>query len=231
MPGKEIVPPEMITGLPAPTDFRRMLIEKLEADIAAVRFERGDVTQPEDTYALVRQLTEYEELAGEYARHLTGAVKIARQEREEELITAVGEQAGVPNGGLTVPAANGDIRLSLDHDNTHVVDQEILFSAVAGHLLADPDSIQDLIQLAVAAAVVPDEADILEQFLADMLIHAQRKLTQLGNFKGQISKVQAFAKEQARGGADGVAGMLNSSITTTTNYKGVKASRTQEKNS
>jgi hypothetical protein len=224
--GSEIVPQRLISGLSDPQEFGRELVTRLESDILAARQERGDVTSAEDTFGLIRDLQGYVETASEYSRKIMTAVKIAKQEIEVDLISAQGEQEGIPNGPLTVPDGDGtDIKVTLDVVNVHNVDTESLISAVAAQTLADPDSIESLVQLAVAAAVMPEERDRVESYLADMLTHAMRQLLSLGKFTGQITKAKRFAKDLSATGADGLASTVTSSIHSTRDYRGIKTER------
>jgi hypothetical protein len=230
---KELAPlPESVENLPEPREFARLLRERLEAEIIRVREERGEVHQAEDVYQLSRGLSRYIEIAGEYKRAFDGTAKIAKQELENELIDAVGEQDGTPTGGLTVPDLDGtDIKLALDQANSYDIDASVLRSALAARILESGAVQENVEQLAVSAAVHDDEeaSGKLDNYLAEVITLALEEYEQLGAFSPQVSKVRAFAKDLAGRGADSLASLVSAAIRKTQTYRGVKVSREERK--
>lgn len=235
-PSKELVLlPDSVRDLPLPAEFAKLLRAALESEIQRVRTARGEVVAPEDIHGLVRPLQRYVELAGEYMRAFQSTIKLAKLELEEELKDAVGEQDGIPLASYTVPDLDGtDIVLSRDTVNEHDIDTEPLQSAIAFAVLGMNDSVLGVQNLAIKAALVDDaekpdaEAD-LENFLAELLIQAQRRLATTGKFEAQISKVKAFAKELAGMGQDKVAATVTGAIRTTKGFRGVSVTRKERK--
>jgi hypothetical protein len=72
------------------------------------RAARGTVVTPEDTYPLVRRLTEADELLGQWSRAFSDAAKEARAIIEEEALTVAGaESDGMLSASLFVPDGAG----------------------------------------------------------------------------------------------------------------------------
>jgi hypothetical protein len=207
-----------------------MLKAWLESEIQRVREERGPVAAPEDTFALVRSLQSFWEVMAEYSRVISGVVKVAKQEQEEELKTAVGDQDGVPNGSLTVPDTDGTaIKLTLSAPNVHTIDVEPLRAALAWEILATTDVTEQVMETAMAAVMeLDDRAKALEDLESTMMraiTLALARQEELGKFEPQVSKVRALAKTLASAGFDNVAATVTRSITTKKDYKGITPSR------
>lgn len=197
-------------SMPSPHNLRLVLEDELTRRIQAMREERGEVQLPEDTFPLVRALAASEELLADYSAAFRKAVSTVRQELEQELIEAQGEQDGQPNGGMTVPDPRGDVRLSLDTSNDYDIDLDALRNAVCAMASSSPP-------LATLGMDVNARAAIAD--------YAVRLMLELGKFDPQVSKVRSFAAELSRNGDDSLAATVTSAIRKTSRYKGVKTTR------
>ncbi len=216
--------------LPTTQTIRRQLREQLNSGVLAERNRRGEVTRPEDTWPMQRSLAKVVEVCGEYSRAFADAAKEACQVAEEELVEAVGEQDGMPNGGMVVPDAEGDVRIKLDTRNEYEIDQDALHSAVAFQVLATVSWRDELIDTIDRDAPGAETTEETETLLAGLLVVAMQRLVELGSFRPGVMKARQFVKELGRmPGADGVASSVASSIRKDTQYRGVKIERVQEK--
>lgn len=236
-PGKELEPlPPEVERLPAPAEFGRIIRDRLEAEIVRVRAERGEVVTAEDTFALTRSLQAFDEVMGEYVNAMTGARKIAKAEIQEELKYAVGEQDGMPLGGLTVPDVDGtDIKISLDTPNVHTIDQDGLYPVVVADVMGAlrlTDSLQALAIESVMHQGMDEFNESTAKFdaaVAEALLLAQERVLSLGSFTPQVSKVRAAAKQLAAHGDDALAGQMTATIRTVRETRGIKVERKERK--
>lgn len=204
-------------SMPAPHDLVGMLRRNLEALVTAARQERGDVLLPEDTYGVVRAVARVHEGLTDYANAFRTITKEADGYIQDELELAVGEQDGVPNSGMTVPDVDGtDLCISLNQPNEYDFDLVALFTAVTFQ--------------AVEALVEFEDDRTDRDTVIGLLMVALGKLTELGRFTPQVTKVKAFAAELARldGGAR-VASAVTSTIKKRPQFKGIKVERRQPK--
>lgn len=227
--------PEAARALPSPREFGAQLRTWLDDQIVRVRTLRGETSAPEDTHALVRSLRGFEETAGEYARAWSGAAKVAKQEIENELIEAVGEQDGVPQSGMAVPDHDGtSIRISLDTANSYDIDENALYPALAEVVLMTTDVLTDIENACLDAALAepedrPRATAERNAVVARALIVAMTELPRVGTFTAQVTKVRALAAELGRLGDDALASTVTGAIRKTTTYRGVKTTREQPK--
>lgn len=206
--------------MPSARSIAAELKHQLNAAVLAERERRGEVRLAEDTWPMHRALARVAETCGEYSRAFTSAAKEARQVVEEELIDIVGESDGMPSQGMTVPDADGDVAITLDTTNVHSYDRDALYSAVAFEVM---ESMRSEVDAFLDPHLDGDEA---ENSMASLLILAMQRLTELGKFEPQVSKVRAFVLELARQpGADGVVSTVTSSHRLRHIYKGVKVDR------
>lgn len=198
----QIIP--LLPGLnfPSPHRLRVSVEQELLRLVSEARTERGEVQLPEETYALVRSLVASGELFQDYVNAFKKAASTVNQELETELVEAMGEQDGQPNGGMTVPDERGDIRLALDTANVYDIDVEALRSAIC--------------------LVVQELHDDSGAEAADLAISM---LLTMGSFTPQVSKVKAFAADVSRKGEDWLAATITSAIRKRTQYRGVKPNR------
>lgn len=233
--GAELEPlPPAVQALPSPRDFGRLLRERLESEIKRVRDERGDVQAPEDAFALVRSLQAFREVMEEYAHAMTSAARVAVQEAEEELLSAVGDQDGVPNSGLTVPDIDGtEIKMSLLNPRTHHIDQAIVLDVLTADALGRLDVVQGTIDYVANLIINPEQqpeiTENLETFLAGAIRNTIDEALALGTYSQQVTKVKAFGKALAGRGEDKLAGVISQSMKVTTRYAGVKLAREEGK--
>lgn len=87
--------------------LRPALVDAVRERVRLVRADRGTVVTDADVFPLVRQLTAAEEVLRRIGGAWTGAADECRSIAGEELLTAKGEQDGVPQGRLIVPDGTG----------------------------------------------------------------------------------------------------------------------------
>lgn len=195
--------PQLLAGLPDPTMLSRALRESINAAYASLFESRGLVTTPEDTFDMHRRLAHLHELLAGYARTFYAARKQVAGIQEEELVEALGEQEGTPNGSLTIPDPEGDIQVGPAFENSYAFDVDQIVAVVVANTVAQADT----------------------EDLADLMIAAVETVLRLGKFEPQVSKVRAYAADTARRGDDSLAGVLNSAYRKTRTYKGVTHER------
>jgi hypothetical protein len=219
--------------LPSATTVAGALKQQLNAIVQAEYERRGTVQLPEDTFPLQRRLALLIERAGEYKRAFDALIKDAKQVVEDDLVEVVHETDGVPNQGLTVPDADGDVIISLDKVNTHTFDLDALHAAVAFEVLEALDLVPEVLKTlgldSRGRSAEPEgyesDQEELESLLAGALCLAMQRLTECGKFEAQVTKVNAFTKAMARGGGESVAATVTSSHRVKSVYKGVKVER------
>lgn len=223
----ELVPlPDAVRALPAPSQIGDALKQELSSRVGAERIMRGDVHQPEDVYALVRPLAAAYELLTEYAHQFTSAARVARAELETELTFAVGEQDGIPQGKLTVPDGDVEVRLAPDHGNTHTIDLLPVLSAVIADILGQS---RDTEPEQEPGETDRDYLERYERWMAAVIHAVIEGVFALGTFSPQVSKVQAYAVDLASRQDDQLSAVVRSSVQTTRRYKGVKYERKERK--
>jgi hypothetical protein len=234
-PGTELVVLPDEVRLPSPRDFSRMLREHLEAEIVRVRAERGEVTAPEDTHALVRSLQGFAEVAGDYARGWTAGAKIATQEIGEELLLGVGDQDGIANGPMTVTDHDGTaIRVTPKTHNEYDIDVNALYPALAEVIMATTELVTDIENACLSAVLAEPEDRPLataerNAVIARALIVAMTELPRVGTFTPQVTKTKALAAELGRLGDDRLASTVTGAIRKTVVSDGVKVERKEPK--
>lgn len=196
-------------GLPDPTELKRQLTEQLTEHVRRIREERGPVTQPADTFDLVRRLTTVRERLGDYSRAFTGVADSAKGCLEEELFEAVSEQDGIPTAPLNVPTAGGDITIRADTSNSHDIDMSQVIACL---------SLQVFEEWTAGGREPYDIVDFGQAV-------AERALDFVGAAKPKVSKVRAFASELARAGRDDLSAIAASAIVTRRVYNGIKVER------
>lgn len=228
--------PTVMAGMPDPGQFKATLLEAVNQGYQLVTADRTAVVSAEDTYDVQRRLAGSLEKCKAYREAFTAAETLLKQYQEEELISAVGEQDGIPVGPLTVPDAHGDISITLDQKHTYDIDVDTLVSAIAAtvqegwnyeeaHSHHDKGAtLAEFITAVVEGDSTTPPAE-LENLLATALMAAQFKLTECGKFSPQVTKVRAYAAEVARTGADGLSAMVAGAVVKTTEYKGLKTNR------
>jgi hypothetical protein len=224
----------IVTRFPDHRTLGKALQGGVNATMAQFRAARGDVVAEEDVYEAVRWAQGIAESFHEYGRAFAGAAALVGQYAEEELTEAVGEQDGVPLKSLTVPDVDGtDIRLSKETTNAHHIERDAVLQALAVSFVQEHEAAgmlaEILSDLYARVEMVPeDQEDAVyrraEEHLATLVLLAFDRLTSLGSFSLQVSKVEAFRKELARRDtllASTVAGAMSRTV----KYTGVKMSR------
>lgn len=87
--------------------LRPALVDAVRERVRLVRADRPTVVTDADVFPLVRQLTHAEEVLRRIGSAWTGAADECRAIAGEELLTAKGEQDGIPTGRLIVPDGDG----------------------------------------------------------------------------------------------------------------------------
>jgi hypothetical protein len=210
--------PALVEGLREPVILKRELVRRIQEAYAALAGERGAVHVPEDTFAMQRRLgTTRDQFTG-YMAAFRDAVGLLKQLMEEELVEAVGEQDGIPNQGLTVPDAEGDIRLSLDTPRVYSIDLDQVRTTILENVLRNVDLMD------VADGTAPTTRQLYD--LVEVSVEeATTRLLSLGKFELQVSKVKAYAATLARAGLDKQSSVVSGAISETHPYKGVKFER------
>lgn len=197
-------------GLLQPTELKRELRQRLQAAYASLYAQRGEVHTPEDVNDMVRRLAGVRELFEGYRDAFKEVAALAGTLMAEELVEAVGEQDGVPNQGMTVPDAQGDIRLKLDKTTSHEIQLDQLLGVL---MLEASDRMTEL-----TGVRTPPH---LEAHLQSLITFVFEVIQSWGKVTVQVSKVRAYGKELARRGQDSRAAQVNGAIVTTSEFKGV----------
>lgn len=199
--------PALVNDMPAPVELRRELIDRITAAYYDLVKERGEVHTPEDTFAMQRRLGGTRDQFSGYMDAFKAGAALLKELQEEELVLAVGEQDGVPNQGLTIPDAEGDIRISLDTPKSYTIELDQLVAVLIANIL---DS-----------APVAGDVDLIPYAVTETV----KALQEWGKVEPQVSKVRAWAATLARAGRDRDASVVKGAIHESTPYKGVKFTR------
>lgn len=194
--------------LPDAQDLKRHLTGQLNRVLADARRNRV-VATPEDTWPLVRSLTDAHDVLTRYGKVFREVAQVVKAEVEEELLEAVHEQNGVPISGMTVPDSAGDIVIDRDAPNVYDIDLDALRQVAATVTQGRYES-QDANDPAVTVGLI---------------MEAMSLLLELGKFEPQVSKVKAFAVRLGREGGDDLASVVTSAVSKRTPYKGIKLNR------
>lgn len=219
-----LLPERRLDEIPAPSDIRPWLRQRLDGWVARIRTERGDITTPETVYPLVRSTEGYRDLMAAYARAFKGAADDAKAVLEEELFEAVREQDGIPMGRLYVPNSDGTaIKVAPKIENEQDFDRDQVLGALAA-LVAEEWA------AAVEAEDPPCQSiyDAPEQYAAAV---AGRALDMMGAAKMKVTHVRALAERLDQLNAPGLAAVVRDAIHTTRVYKGVNVERVDDRKS
>lgn len=196
-----------------PSHYQRLIKQRIQEAYDALYRERdlgGGVTKPEDAFAMIRRLGVERDRFAALKGAMGAGERLLKQLMEEELVEAVGEQDGVPNEGLTVPDAEGDIRLSLDSKNEYDIDVDEL---VAMLVLDALDRMEEL-----TGVPTPDH---IAGHLQTLVVFVFQVMQSWGKFEPQVSKVNAYADSIARAGHDDRSARVKAAIVKRTTYRGV----------
>lgn len=214
MPSEWDQVPATVRGLHQPEELTRLLRLRVQEAWHAMQEARGEVTRPEDTFDMQRRLTGTVELFKGYARAFSEATKTVGQLQEEELVTAVGEQDGLPIQALIIPDPDGDITVRPAFDTGYEIDLDQVLAILVGEY----------------GAQLPELPDDAANAVTSILAQALETLLTLGKFELQVSKVKAYAATLARGGSDIASSVVTSAIRKTPpKYKGVTVTRKEPK--
>ncbi len=211
--------PALVSGLREPVELKRELRARIQEAYAELVAERGEVHVPEDTFAMQRRLGLERDRFAAYASAFTEVTKLLRTLMEEELVEAVGEQDGIPNQGLTIPSADGDIRLSLDTAKAYEINMDQLRAVMVEQTLRNVDELDMLSN--TRAPTVQEVCDVVDVAIEE----ATTRLLSLGKFELQVSKVRAYAATLARNGFDQASSIVTGAISESHPYRGVKFER------
>ena len=227
--------PSVYAALPGPEELKRQLLDALDIGYNALIKERGKVTRPEDTFPAQRALAASIDSMTKLKKAFEAGIKYAQELADGELKEAVGEQDGIANQALTVPDADGDIRIAPSSTNVHRMDVDQLVVAVA--VLAMAQRHPGLAPLSggkrpiaeVVEGIVNGDSElppeVLPEVLAELTCTAMYELMEMGKFEPQVSKVRAYAAAVARDGNDELSSVISSAIKTTRKSTGVKVER------
>lgn len=204
--------------MPTPRSVVAVLRANLHNLVIDAQNARGDVHAPEDTYDLIRSLMLVREGAADYEHAFTTIRREVDGFIQDDLELAMGEQDGVPNGGMKVPDVDGtDIAITVDKQNNYDIDTTALVGALTFEALAQ------------AGAEFGDK-DLPQDYVAWLLGVALERLTGLGQFRPQVTKVRAYADDLARiEGGPGIAAAVRQSVSKTVRFRGIKVERKQPK--
>jgi hypothetical protein len=225
----------IVTKFPDHRTLGKALQDGVNATMAQLREARGDVVAPEDVYEAVRWAQGIAESFHEYGRAFAGAAALVGQYAEEELVDAVGEQDGIPVKSLTVPDVDGsDIKITKQTSNTHHIGQDAVLRALAVSFVQEHDVtgelsmiLSDLYDRVEWTDKGTEEAtyERAEEKAVEFVLQAFGELLTLGSFSLQVTKVAAFSKALARRDTL-LASTITGAMGKTTEYSGVKMSRT-----
>lgn len=213
------LPTNRLPGLPTPHDTRVELAQRLEEAVAKVRAERT-VHGREDTYSLIRSVQSVSELLTEYSNAFKAVAGTGKAILEEELLEAVGEQAGIPTSGLTVPHGGTNIQIDRKTHNEYFIDVPQVLGALAA--LVAVEWARDL------AANATDIDPWLQPEMFAMSV-AQRALTMVGAANLKVSHVRALAVELAGVGEDALSAVVSDAIKKNIKYDGISVKRVNRK--
>lgn len=187
--------------------LRAQLEHALATAVAEMRAARGTVVTQEDTYELVRRLAHAQSVFGQWAAAFTAAGKACTGHIEDELITAVGEQDGVPMSRMVVPTGGQEYvvspkyRAGTDRWDVASILGVVCDLAVAGQPVPTTDPDNDGLQAHEKA---------LREYASEVAGDACHKLMGLlSSPKWSSTKVDAL-RRQVAGSTDGdrMAGVL-----------------------
>ncbi len=162
------------------------------------RQARGTVVEPEDTYPLVRRLTEADEVLGQWSRAFADAAAEARALIEEEALTVAGaEHDGVLTAGLYVPDGVGR-RIAVKAD-WQAGDSTWDVPSLIGWLV--DDEVND------ARARIGTDT-IAESDVREVARNVVDRLLDLGSYRPQATKLKALRTKLAELGRDAEAAVI-----------------------
>lgn len=221
--------PSIFSKLPSAADLKRQVLDAIDGGYAQLAEARGEVTRPEDTYEVQRKLAGAVETLQEFEQAFKAGRAALNEHQREEFELALGGREVTPRESMTVPDAEGDLRVAAVTGNNYSIDVEALISACSATIIStgEPGTsldawVTDVVNGDTDPFVHPDA---LPDILAEVLAMGMRTLIACGKFEPQVTKVRAYADSLARAGDDGLAATVNSAISKTVKLKGVKVER------
>jgi hypothetical protein len=227
--------PAIFGRLPTAQDLKRQVLEAIDEGYNQLVRARGEVTRPEDTYEVQRRLAGAEETLREFEQAFAGGRKVINSYQKEEFELALGDREVQPHQSMSVPDAEGDLRVAADTANSYSIDLLALIVAAAkcafdgrdpgyAPLTGGMHRIDTQVENVVNGdSEIPPED--LPEVLVEYAMATAYELLRCGKFEPQISKVRAYADMIARAGDDKLAATVNSAIVKTVKLKGVKVER------
>lgn len=218
------LPPQVLEAMPDAQVVKRRLLDAIDTEYNLLVAARGEVANREDTYQTIRKVASWHEQAKNLKAVFDDARVRTASLLEDEMVAAVGEQDGMPNEKtLKVPDAAGDVVLTASTTNIYHIDVDSLISAATAVHLAGGEvaAIVDIVN-GDHQTIAPDQlADVLAEICAGVV----QAVLACGKFEPQVTKVRAYADAIARGGEDGLSGVVTDSIRKTVKTNGVTMKR------
>lgn len=120
--------PAIFDKMPTARDLKKQVLEAIDGGYNLLVRERGDVTRPEDTYEVQRRLAGAEETLKEFEQAFNAGRKVINSYQKDEFELALGGREVTPRESMSVPDAEGDLRVAADTSNTYEIDVEALMS-------------------------------------------------------------------------------------------------------
>lgn len=213
--------PSIFDKLPTASDLKRQVLTAIDTGYSQLAEARGAVTRPEDTYEVQRRLAGAVDTLTEFEKAFRDGRKALNAYQKDEFELALGDREVQPRESMTVPDAEGDLRVSADTENKYAIDVDELASvAIASTMGSLASWVTDIVN--GDDEVPPDR---LEGVLVDAMLNAINALLQCGKFEPQVTRTRAYADTLAREGNDPLAAAVNSAIKKTVKLKGVKVER------
>jgi hypothetical protein len=189
--------------------LRTELPVALRSSVTALRQARGTVITEEDTYDVVRRLTDAGEVLRRVAEAFTAAAREADALIEEEAITVHGEDDGIPRASLYVPDGAGQ-RIAVRAEYGTGKDSWDL-ATLAGFLaettVADEGRKPDVDELSEGEE--PDDVPLWTNEEAVSLVRdGIDRLLALGTYAPKVREVDNLRRRHAERGDDASAAVL-----------------------
>lgn len=223
----QLEPLPLVFGtLPLPHLLKKQVLEAVDGGYNTLVRARGDVTRPEDTYEVQRRLAKAtESLKAFEDAFKAGRVAVAEYQRSEFEL-ALGDREVAPREHMTVPDADGDLRVGAHTENVYAIDPDALMNVC---ITSTMGSLVSWVEDIVNGDDPETPPEQLESVLVNAMLDAMHALVQCGKFDPQVTKVKAYADSLARAGSDDLAAVVNSAIKKTVKLKGVKVERKEPK--
>jgi hypothetical protein len=201
--------------------LRADLVESLRISVRDLRAARGTVVTEEDTYDVVRRLTD----AGEVLRRLAEVFLSAASEADaltaEEVVIAHGEDEGIPRASLFVPDGAGQ-RIAVRADWGKGSDTWDVGSLVGW--IAEDEAMEQV--AGKYDDLSTEQEDVAVKDYAEVARTAMERLLALGRFNPSVTAIEAVRLRAAERQDDSTAALLRQIRTKGERiYRGVKITR------